>query len=106
MAPIVRAVTDSGIRIVYAEPLSRHPPGLNRRRGIGLKKARTETWEDLYDVKLFSLEWTIQAPGSRSGSVFLPRMVMPPREPDEEMMKLARAGESFDQQAGLSMLQS
>jgi hypothetical protein len=97
MAPIVRAVADSGLRIMYAEPLSRQPPGVNRHRGIGLKKAGTETWEDLYDVKLFSLEWTIQAPRSRSGSVFLPRMGMPPREPDEEMMKLARAGDSFDQ---------
>jgi hypothetical protein len=96
MAPIVRAVADSGIQIVYAEPLLRHPPGLNHHRGIGLKKAGTETWEDLYEVKLFQLEWTIQAPGSRSGSVFLPRMGMPPREPDEEMLKLARAGDSFD----------
>lgn len=96
MAPIVRAVADSGIQIVYTEPLSRHPPGLNRHRGIGIKKAGSETWEDLYDVKLFQLEWTIQAPGLDSGSVFLPRLGMPPREPGEEMMKLARAGASFD----------
>lgn len=95
MAPILCTVADSGIQIAYAEPLSRHPPGLNRHRGIGLKKAGKETWEDLYDVKLFQLEWTIQAPGSTSGSVFLPRMGMPPREPDEDIMKLARAGKSF-----------
>ena len=95
MAPIVRTVADGGIQIAYTEPLSRHPPGLHHRRGIGLKKASKETWEDLYDVKLFQLEWTIQAPGLTSGSVFLPRMGMPPREPDEDIMKLARAGESF-----------
>jgi hypothetical protein len=59
MAPIVRAVADSGVQIVYAKPLSRHPPGLNRHRGIGIKKAGSETWEDLYDVKLFQPEWTI-----------------------------------------------
>jgi len=47
MAPIVRAVADSGVQIVYAEPLSRHPPGLNRHRGIGIKKAGSQTWEDL-----------------------------------------------------------
>jgi hypothetical protein len=96
MAPIVRAVADSGVQIVYAEPLSRHPPGLNRHRGIGIKKAGSETWEDLNDVKLFQLEWTIQAPGLDSGSVFLPRLGMLPRELEEEMMKLARAGASFD----------
>jgi hypothetical protein len=95
MAPIVRAVADSGVQIVYAEPQSRHPPGINRHRGIGIKKAGAETWEDLYDVKLFQLEWTIQAPGLDSGSIFLPRLGMPPREPEEEMMKLARAGASF-----------
>ena len=102
MAPIVRTIAESGIQVVYAEPLSRHPPGLNRHRGIGLKKAGTETWEDLYDVKLFQLEWTVQAPehlqapGQTSGSVFLPRMGMPPREPTKEMMTLARAGKSFE----------
>ena len=96
MAPIVRTVAESGIQVVYAEPFSRHPPGLNRHRGIGLKKAGTETWEDLYDVKLFQLEWTVQAPGQTSGSVFLPRMGMPPREPTKEMMTLARAGKSFE----------
>ena len=102
MAPIVRAVADSGIQVVYAEPLSGHPPGLNRHGGIGLKKAGKENWEDLYDVKLFQLEWTIQAPehvqkpGQASGSVFLARMGMPPREPDPEMMRLARAGQSFE----------
>ena len=96
MAPIVRAVADSGVQIVYAEPPSRHPPRLNRHRGIGIKKAGSETWEDLYDAKLFQLEWTIQAPGLDSGSVFLPRLGIPPREPGEEVMKLARAGASFD----------
>ena len=102
MAPIIRTVAESGIQVVYAEPLSRHPPGLNRHRGIGLKKAGTETWEDLYDVKLFQLEWTVQAPehmheaGQTNGSVFLPRMGMPPREPTPEMMTLARAGQSFE----------
>ena len=59
MAPIVRAVADSGVQIVYAEPLSRHPSEPNRHRGIGIKKAGIETWEDLYDVKLFHLEWAI-----------------------------------------------
>jgi hypothetical protein len=83
---MVRAVTDSGVQTVYAEPRSRHPPGLNSHRGIGIKKAGSETWEDQYDIKLFQLERTIQAPG----------LGMPPREPEEEMMKLARAGASFD----------
>jgi hypothetical protein len=70
MAAEVCAVICSGVQIVYTEPLSRHPSRLNRHRGIGIKKAGTETWEDLYDVKLFHLEWTIQAPGQDSGSVF------------------------------------
>jgi hypothetical protein len=59
MAAEACAVICSGVQIVHAEPLSRHLSEPNRHRGIGIKKAGIETWGDLYDVKLFHLEWAI-----------------------------------------------
>ena len=87
----IRTVAESGIQVVYSPPYERHPPGLNLHRGIGIKKKGLETWEDLYEVKLHALEWDYYG-----GTLSLPRMGMPPREPTEQMMQFVRHGEPFD----------
>ena len=91
----VRDIAQSGIRVVFAEPYSRHPPGINRFCGVGIKRKGLETWEDLLDHEVKLSELKFDGAINSLGALVLPRMGMPPREPTEDMMQRARNGTSF-----------
>jgi hypothetical protein len=95
MAWKLLSTTPSGVQIRAVELFSRHRPGLDRLGGIGIKKKGLETWEGLDDTRLHELEWTICPPKRAGGTVFLPQMGMPPREPTLEMINRARSGYEF-----------
>ncbi|KAL9621112.1 MAG: hypothetical protein Q9160_004363 [Pyrenula sp. 1 TL-2023] len=93
----------SGIQIRYGGPRngSRQPPPGHPRRGIGIKwRNQGDTWNGLLNnrIRIQGLEFRLSQFGvlpAAAGTLKVPVMGMPPREPTTEMIQRVRGGADF-----------
>lgn len=98
----IKLVANSGIQIRYGGPNngSRQPPNLPRR-GIGIKwRGQRDTWNGLLndEIPIHGLEFRISQFGVQTearGTLKIPVMGMPPREPTQDMIRRIRNGQPF-----------